>query len=126
MIAPTTQQMLIPPAASFHIGHRDQRLRTHAQQRINLSATTHKRRFMLRIVGEAAMVIGKGFTDRFLSAGELRDIVTEAVESVAFAEKRILVIIPDGTRTMPMPLMFGMLQEVLGPQVKALDYLVAL
>src|SRR4051812_33243815 len=74
----------------------------------------------------AAMVIGKGFADRFLSADELRDIVAEAVESGAFGSKRVLAIIPDGTRTMPMPLMFGILGEVLRPRVKALDFLVAL
>ncbi|MFL6446838.1 MAG: lactate racemase domain-containing protein [Bryobacteraceae bacterium] len=72
------------------------------------------------------MVIGKGFTDRYLSAEELREIVSESVESVALAEKRVLVIIPDGTRTMPMPLMFRTLLDVLRPRVTALDYLVAL
>ncbi len=75
---------------------------------------------------ERVMVIGKGFADRFLSAEEMRDIVAESVESAGFKEKSVLVIIPDGTRTMPMPLMFRILQEVLRPQVKALDYLVAL
>ena len=39
---------------------------------------------------------------------------------------RVLVIIPDGTRTMPMPLMFELLELELGPRVAALDYLVAL
>jgi nickel-dependent lactate racemase len=72
------------------------------------------------------MVIGKGSTDHLLSARELRDIVSESVESAAFADRRVLVIIPDGTRTMPMPLMFGILQDVLRPRVKALDFLVAL
>ena len=38
----------------------------------------------------------------------------------------MLIIIPDGTRTMPMPLMFSLFQELLAPRVKALDYLVAL
>jgi nickel-dependent lactate racemase len=38
----------------------------------------------------------------------------------------VLVIIPDGTRTMPMPMMFAMLERELGPRVAALDYLVAL
>ena len=39
---------------------------------------------------------------------------------------RVLVIIPDGTRTMPMPMMFEMIERELGPRVTALDYLVAL
>ena len=40
--------------------------------------------------------------------------------------KRVLIIIPDGTRSMPMPLMFNLFEELLGRRVKALDYLVAL
>src|SRR5689334_8679578 len=72
------------------------------------------------------MVLGKGFSDRFLSPEEIRAIVSESVESVPFSGKRVLLIIPDGTRTMPMPLIFRIFQEVLRPRTKALDYLVAL
>jgi nickel-dependent lactate racemase len=36
------------------------------------------------------------------------------------------VIIPDGTRTMPMPLMFDLLQQEIGARASACDYLVAL
>jgi nickel-dependent lactate racemase len=71
-------------------------------------------------------MIGQGFTDRYLSADETRQIVAEAIESVALDGKRVLVIIPDGTRTMPMPQMFAIFNELLRPRVKALDYLVAL
>ena len=35
MTALASQQTLIPPAACFHIGYRDQRLRTHRNQRNN-------------------------------------------------------------------------------------------
>jgi nickel-dependent lactate racemase len=38
----------------------------------------------------------------------------------------VLVVIPDGTRTMPMPLLWGILARELHPRVQALDYLVAL
>ncbi len=38
----------------------------------------------------------------------------------------MLVVIPDSTRTAPIPLMYRLLHEVLGPQVAALDFLVAL
>ena len=38
----------------------------------------------------------------------------------------MLVIIPDGTRTMPMPLMFEILQQEVGTKAAACDYLVAL
>jgi lactate racemase len=71
-------------------------------------------------------VIGKGSSERNVSADEMRPLVAEAVESAAVDGQRVLMIIPDGTRTMPMPTMFGLFQQLLRPRVKALDYLVAL
>lgn len=72
------------------------------------------------------MVIGTGYTDRHLTADETREIVAEGLSTLPVDGKRALVIIPDGTRMMPMPLMFGLFQELLAPRVAALDYLVAL
>jgi lactate racemase len=40
--------------------------------------------------------------------------------------KRVLVIIPDGTRTAPIPLLFRLLYEQSGRRVARLDYLIAL
>ena len=75
-------------------------------------------------VGTTLAVIGKGFTERYLDFDEIREIVVQS--STELKGQRVLVLIPDGTRTMPMPMMFGVLEEVLRPQVPALDYLVAL
>ena len=72
------------------------------------------------------MVIGKGFADRFLTREEIGQVVQEGLGSLAVDGKRVLVIIPDGTRTMPMPLMFDFIQANLAPRVAALDFLVAL
>jgi nickel-dependent lactate racemase len=72
------------------------------------------------------MVIGKGFTDRYLTPEEIALITREALGSLAVEGKRVLIIIPDGTRTMPMPCMFGLFESQLAPRVGALDYLVAL
>ena len=72
------------------------------------------------------MTIGQGSPNAFLSADEVRQIVTQAFDSGKLDGKRVIVLIPDGTRTMPMPQMFGLFQELLRPRVKALDYLVAL
>jgi len=72
------------------------------------------------------MPIGKGHADRYLDEAEIRGIVAEAIESARIDGQRVLMLIPDGTRTMPMPLMFSNLEELLRPRVKALDYLVAL
>ena len=71
-------------------------------------------------------MIGAGFTDRFLTADETRDIVRAGLASLQLAGKRVLFIIPDGTRTMPMPELFRLFRETLGGKVTALDFLVAL
>ena len=71
-------------------------------------------------------MIGKGSAERNLNAEEPRAIVVEALESAQIDGKRLLVLIPDGTRTMPMPAIFTLFEELLRPRVKALDYLVAL
>jgi len=72
------------------------------------------------------MVLGKGSTERYLTEDEVSQVVLEGVTSLRLDGKRVLVIIPDGTRTMPMPLMFRLLQQHLAPRAKALDFLVAL
>jgi len=69
---------------------------------------------------------GSGFTDRYLTTTEVRAIVHSGLDSLALAGKRVLFIIPDGTRTMPMPLMFELVREALAGKAAAVDYLVAL
>ena len=71
-------------------------------------------------------VVGKGVADGYLSHEELRAIVREGLGVLPVDGRRVLVIIPDGTRTMPMPLMFELIERELGSRVAALDYLVAL
>ncbi|MFO1303341.1 MAG: lactate racemase domain-containing protein [Burkholderiales bacterium] len=70
--------------------------------------------------------LGSGYPDRYLSDAEVRDIVRAGLDSIAPDGKRILFIIPDGTRTMPMPQMFALFREHLAHRAKAFDYLVAL
>ena len=72
------------------------------------------------------MVLGKGSTTELLQVDDLRTLLAQAFEGRSLANKRLLVIIPDGTRTAPLPLMFRLLYEQLGDQVARLDYLVAL
>jgi len=72
------------------------------------------------------MLIGIGFADRYLIPEEVSHIMQQGLSSLAVDGKRVLIIIPDGTRTMPMPLMFGLFEAQLAPRVAALDYLVAL
>ncbi|MGH9645112.1 MAG: lactate racemase domain-containing protein, partial [Terriglobales bacterium] len=77
-------------------------------------------------VMSAVDVIGKGKTDRYLDDAELREIVEQGIEAADLRGKRVLMLIPDGTRTMPMGQMFRIFDELLRPHVPALDYLVAL
>jgi len=72
------------------------------------------------------MVKGTGFPDRSMAPDEIRQVVSTAADELQPEGKRVLVIIPDGTRTMPMPLMFQLLQEELLPRAAACDFVVAL
>jgi nickel-dependent lactate racemase len=72
------------------------------------------------------MLIGKGDPNRNLTDDELSTLVRESLNSLAVDGKRVLILIPDGTRTMPMPVMFDLFEQFLGPRVAAMDYLVAL
>ena len=72
------------------------------------------------------MVLGKSVVTGSLAHHEVRQIVAQAAVELHIAGKRVLTIIPDGTRSMPMPLMFRLLQEEIGTRAAACDYLVAL
>ena len=72
------------------------------------------------------MLIGQGTTTAMLSDGEVAVIIAQALAPLALDGKRVLVIIPDGTRTAPIPLIYRLLQEQLGPRVARLDFLIAL
>jgi lactate racemase len=72
------------------------------------------------------MVTGLGGVERDLTPDDVRQIVAEGLAAQPLDGKRVLVLIPDGTRTMPMPLMFEVLTELAGPRAAALDFLVAL
>jgi nickel-dependent lactate racemase len=72
------------------------------------------------------MVLGKGCVTEPLQNHEIEHIIQQASEAVASESKRVLVILPDGTRTCPLPLLFRLLYEHLGRRVEQLDYLIAL
>src|SRR5215218_1672658 len=76
--------------------------------------------------GRSPRTSGTGYADRYLTDAEVRDIVRAGLDAIAPDGKRILFIIPDGTRTMPMPQMFALFHEYLAPRAKAFDFLVAL
>jgi len=72
------------------------------------------------------MTIGCGYEDRILSETETRALMSSALARAKLEGKRILIVIPDRTRTAPIPQMFRLFHEHLGESAAALDYLVAL
>ena len=72
------------------------------------------------------MVIGKGSATQTVSADEVRQLLAQALDPLPLDGKRILAIIPDSTRTAPLPMMFRLLYERLGRRAARLDYLIAL
>ena len=74
----------------------------------------------------AATLIGKGSTERLLGEDDARALLAEAFDAQPLDGKRVLVIIPDATRTAPIPQFFRLIVDLLEDRTAALDFLVAL
>src|SRR6266513_911813 len=78
------------------------------------------------------MVLGKGSTTATLTTEDVQQLLARADEKFLVGagldptNKRVLVLIPDGTRTAPIPLLFRLLYEQFGRRAAQLDYLIAL
>ena len=71
-------------------------------------------------------VVGAGVNDGYLGPEDIHRVCRDGLAPLRVDGRRVLVIIPDGTRTMPMPEMFERLTRELAPRTSALDFLVAL
>lgn len=71
-------------------------------------------------------VIGRGLREGYLTPEDVAGIARDGLAPLPVDGRRVLVVIPDGTRTMPMSLMFETVERELGPRTAALDFLVAL
>lgn len=63
---------------------------------------------------------------RGLSPDDVADVVAQACLPSAYEGQRVLIIIPDGTRTAPVGRIFKALHARLGPTVERMDVMVAL
>jgi lactate racemase len=61
-----------------------------------------------------------------LGSETVAEVVARACPQPAYAGRRVLLIVPDGTRTAPIGLLFQALHRQLAPVTRALDVLVAL
>lgn len=72
------------------------------------------------------LLIGCGGEGKIFEEKEVYALAEKAFSSLSLKDKRILVLIPDHTRTCPVGLFFRIFFDLLGSQVKNLDYLLAL
>src|ERR1043165_3037928 len=61
-----------------------------------------------------------------VSIQQVEQVVMQACPAESYRGKRVLLIVPDGTRTAPGGMMFKSLHRQLGGVTKALDVLIAL
>lgn len=71
-------------------------------------------------------LVGRGSTTETLGEDVVRGLLETAFADATLEHQRLLVIIPDLTRSAPIPMMFRLLYEVLNERVVRLDYLIAL
>ncbi len=71
------------------------------------------------------MIIGNGKIARHKMEEEIYNLSEQALSPLHLDGQRVLVIIPDATRHAELPVFFRTLGRLLGPKVKALDYLIA-
>ena len=73
--------------------------------------------------------IGLGHADTTLSLDAIQQITRQAADQLGLDEgpqKRVLVIIPDATRSCPLPAVARALHESIAPRAAGLDFLIAL
>ena len=72
------------------------------------------------------MIQSKAIAEGTLSVDEIRGFLSRALGELGIERRRSLIIIPDGTRTMPMPLLFDLLQKEFAWRGAVCDFLIAL
>jgi len=78
------------------------------------------------VIANLTAVVSASVGLGFLAEQDIRRAASEALARLDVTHRRVLVLIPGGTRTMPMHLMLDILEHELGPRVAALEFLVAL
>lgn len=72
------------------------------------------------------MVTGKGSVNQKITRGDVQNLLSQDLGRLDLSGKKILVIIPDGTRTAPISMLFTTLCNILTRSAKLLDFLIAL
>lgn len=73
----------------------------------------------------SAEAIGEGLLSGYLGDQQVKAVIALGLQQFDLKNRRVLAIVPDGTRTMPMALVAETLESELAGRVKQLDYLIA-
>ena len=71
-------------------------------------------------------MIGKKVQSGYLTESEIEEVIRKGMASLDLDGKKVLAIIPDTTRTAPMPLLFRLLCQSIQSEQTQLDFLIAL
>jgi len=74
----------------------------------------------------SGLLAGRGSAEDVIGPEAAEELLSAAIERASLTGKRVLVVVPDGTRTAPIPLLYRALNDRLLPGAAALDYLIAL
>src|SRR5881394_2389517 len=69
---------------------------------------------------------GHGSAKGHLGEEQVREIVAQALSPLGLVGKRVLLIVPDSTRTAPVGLLFRVIHDLIGAETRSLDVLIAL
>ena len=72
------------------------------------------------------MVAGRGDPNLDIGLEQAKAIIAEGTPDEVVADRKVLVLTPDATRTCPLPRMISAVKEVIGSRAKRLDFMVAL
>jgi len=67
-----------------------------------------------------------GLAPTYLSEDDVRQSVAAALSAASLRDKRVLLVVPDLTRSAPSGLMFRVIHDLIGQSTTALDVMIAL
>src|SRR5262245_56567721 len=71
-------------------------------------------------------MIGAACRDGGLAESEVRDCCANAIASWSLRDKRVLLVVPDHTRSAPIDVLFKILYDLIAPRAAGLGVIVAL
>jgi lactate racemase len=64
--------------------------------------------------------------DGYLNTDDVKGFIAKSIQTLDLRGKRVIVLVPDQTRTMPLPMVINALVDATAGKVQALDFIVAL